>query len=85
MGASYMTVSGSDAADVWSLKIQHLLASAPKAIDVVIQKQPGVEMASTVSAGKIGMNILPWTLLGIFTFNQGKNEIFDVQLDSSGY
>ncbi|MDP1570811.1 MAG: hypothetical protein Q8L86_12505 [Vicinamibacterales bacterium] len=85
MGASYMTVSGSEAADVWSAKIQHMLASADKAIDAVIQKAPSVEMASTVSAGKSGVNILPLTLAGFYTFYQGKNEIFDVQVDSSNY
>lgn len=85
MGASYIAVSGSDAADVWSLKTQHLLASYKGAIDVVVQKAPSVEMASTVSAGKAGMNILPMTLAGYKTFYQGKNEIFDVQVDSSSF
>lgn len=85
MGGSYVTVTGSDAADTWTLKTQHLLASYKGAIDVVVQKAPSVEMASTVSAGKSGMNILPMTLAGFRTFYQGKNEIFDVQIDSSGF
>jgi hypothetical protein len=86
-GASYMTVSGSDATDVWTAakQIQHCLAGRKKAIDCVIQKEPGVEMASTVSAGKSGMNILPLTLFGVKTFNQGKSEIFDVQVRSDAY
>ena len=86
-GASYMTVSGSDAADVWTAakQIQHCLAGNKKAIDLVIQAAPQVEMASTVSAGKIGMNILPFTLFGVKTFNQGANEILDVQVRSDAY
>jgi hypothetical protein len=85
MGSPTITVSGSDATDVWSLKTQHLLFTMDKAIDAVVQKEPSVEMASTVSAGKSGMNILPLTLAGFKTFYQGKNEIFDVQIDASNF
>lgn len=86
-GASYMTVSTSEALDVWgtTTQLQHLLFSMEGAIDAVIQSAPGVEMASTVSAGKLGMNIIPYTLFGVYTFYQGKNEIFDVQLRSDAY
>jgi len=86
-GGSYLTVSGSDSSDTWDgkWKIQHLLAGRDKAIDAVIQKEPSVEMASTVSAGKSGMNILPLTLFGHYVFNQGKNEILDVQVRSDAY
>lgn len=86
-GASYMTVTGSDATDVWTAakQIQHMLGGANKAIDAVIQKNPSVEMASTVSAGKSGMNILPLTLFGTKVFHQGANEIFDVQIRSDAY
>lgn len=86
-GASYMTVTGSDATDVWTAakQMQHLLAGRKGAIDVVIQQEPKVEMASTVAAGKSGMNILPMTVFGIFTFNQGKNEIVDVPVRSDQY
>lgn len=86
-GASYMTVSGSDSSDVWTAakQIQHCLAGRKGAIDMVIQKEPTVEMDSTVSAGKSGMNILPLTVFGVKTFNQGANEIFDVQIRSDAY
>jgi hypothetical protein len=86
-GASYMTVSGSDATDVWTAakQIQHCFGGRYKCTDCVIQKEPGVEMASTVSAGKFGMNILPLTLFGVKTFNQGKNEAFDVQIRSDAF
>uniref|UniRef100_A0A6H1ZD01 Putative coat protein n=1 Tax=viral metagenome TaxID=1070528 RepID=A0A6H1ZD01_9ZZZZ len=84
-GQSYLTVASSEALDLWSNETQHCLAGVKKAIDLVIQLNPDVEMASTVSAGKRGMNIMPMTIFGVKTFNQGTNEILDVQLDSSGY
>ena len=87
MGASYLTVSGSQAADVWTAnkQLQNMLATRDKAIDAVIQKNPSVEMASTVSAGKSGMNALALELFAVGTFNQGKNEIFRVLLRSDAY
>ena len=87
MGASYLTVSGSDATDVWTaaMQCQNLLAGRRGAIDAVIQKEPSVEMASTVSAGKSGTNILPMTLFGVYVFNQGKNEIVRVMVRSDAY
>lgn len=87
MGISYMTVTGSDATDVWTAatQLQNLLAGRFQSIDAVIQKEPSVEMASTVSAGKSGTNILPMTLFGVFVFNQGKNEIVWVKVRSDAY
>jgi len=84
-GASYITVSGSDAADVWSKKAQRSLAGRKGAIDVVMQKLPTVESASMVSANKFGTTYLALSLYGVKTFNQGKNEIVDVQIDSSSF
>jgi len=84
-GQSYLTVTGSDAADVWSKKTQHSLAGVKKAIDVVVQKEPDVETASTVANGKRGMNVMPLTVFGIKTFNQGQNEIVNVKVDSSSF
>jgi len=87
MGVSYMTVSGSDATDVWTpaLQLQLLMAGRKKAIDCVVQQYPTVKMAETTSAGKIGMNIIPYTLFGVKTFNQGKNEIVQVKVRSDAY
>lgn len=82
MGGSYITVTGSDATDVWNpeQQLQNLMAGRYGAVDAVIQKEPSVEMASTVSAGKSGTNILPMTLFGVFVFNQGKNELVRVKM-----
>lgn len=87
MGASYMTVTTTTSGAVWTaaLQLQNLLAGRRGAIDAVIQKEPSVEMASTVSAGKSGMNILPMTLFGVYTFNQGKNEIVRIKVRSDAY
>lgn len=86
-GASYMTVATSEVLDVWTTtkQLQHLLAGRKKAIDLVIQHEPDVKMESTVSAGKRGMNIMPLTLFGLKTFNQGANEILDVVVRSDAY
>jgi hypothetical protein len=86
-GASYMAVSASmtNTANTWTAakQVQHCLAGMKQSIDLVIQKEPDVEMASTVAAGKRGMNILPMTIFGVKTFNQGANQIVDVQINSS--
>lgn len=87
MGASYMTVSGSDATDVWTAatQLQNLFAGRKKCVDVVVQQYPTVKMAETTSAGTIGMNIIPYTLFGAKTFNQGKNEMVWVKVRSDAY
>lgn len=87
MGASYLTVTGSDATDVWTAtqQLQNLFAGRRGCVDAVIQKEPSVEMGSTVSAGKSGTNILPMTLFGVYTFNQGKNEMVRVKIRSDAY
>lgn len=86
-GASYVTVSGSDGTDVWTAakQIQSLMAGRKKAVDCVVQKYPTVKMDETTSAGTIGMNILPYTLFGTKTFNQGKNELVWVKVRSDAY
>lgn len=84
-GTANISVAGSDPADTWTYKTQHLLFGQRGAIDLVIQKEPGVEMASTVAAGKLGMNILPYTLFGVKTFYDMKQRILDVEVDSSNY
>lgn len=86
-GASYMVVTSSNALNVWTaaLQLQNLFAGRYKCTDAVIQKEPSVEMGPTVAVGKSGTNILPMTLFGVFTFNQGKNEMVRVKLRSDSY
>lgn len=87
IGASYMTVSGSDPTDVWTAakQVQLLMAGRKKCTDCVVQQYPTVKMAETTSAGKIGMNIIPYTLFGVKTFNQGKNELVLVKMRSDAF
>lgn len=83
-GASYVT--STDTADAtYTYEKQLLLAGEKKAIDLVVQKEPSVEMASTVSAGKAGMNILPMALYGVKTFYDMKARILRVEIDSSSF
>ena len=86
-GGSFLTVSGSDATDVWTAakQVQLIHAGRKNAVDLVVQKNPSVEMDSTVSAGKWGMNILAIALFGILTFNQGKNELVEVNIRSDAF
>lgn len=84
-GQSFMTVLASDAADVWSKQTQHMLAGVKSSIDVVVQQEPDTQMASTVSNGKRGMNVMPLTVFGVKTFNQGKNQIVNVKVASSTF
>lgn len=84
-GQSFLTVATSDAADVWSKKKQHSMAGVKKAVDVVVQLDPGVEMASTVANGIAGMNIMTLTVFGVHTFDQGTKELVNVEIDSSAF
>lgn len=82
-GVSYMTVASSAANIVWSKKKQHNLAGAKNAIDVVVQKYPDVSTAPGTSNGKAGTYFMALEVFGVKTFNQGKNEIVNVVLDTS--
>lgn len=83
-GSSYITAS--DTADAtFTYKKQLCLAGEKKAVDLAIQKNPSVKMASTVSAGKDGMNILPRTLFGTKVFHDMANRLLSIEIDSSNY
>ncbi len=84
-GKSYMTVATSEALDLWSKATQHSLAGAKGAIDMVIQRQPKTDIASTVSAGKAGTNVMILDVFGVQTFNQGKNEIVNVKIATAAF
>lgn len=53
------------------------------AIDFVAQKEPSAKMASTVSAGKDGMNVLCKDLYAVGVFQDMKARLFRVEVDSS--
>ncbi len=84
-GTSYLTVSGSDATDVWTAatQIQHNLFGRKGATDVVVQQEPKVEIKEVPD--KIGKNILPYTLFGFKTFAEGAGMLVDVQIRSDAF
>lgn len=80
-GGNDITVASSESADTWDAKweTQDLFAGRKDAISAAIQigKQGIVDtaMASTVSAGKRGTNVMPLLAGGVKTFNAGKDEL----------
>jgi hypothetical protein len=81
-GGSTTTVGGTAQGTVTYQK-QLNFAGEIGSPDLVIQKNPSVKMASTVSAGKDGMNILPKTLYAAGVFQDMKARMFRVEVDSS--
>jgi len=55
------------------------------AIDFVAQKEPSAKMASTVSAGKDGMNVLCLDLYTTGVFYDMQARLFRVEVDSSNF
>jgi hypothetical protein len=84
-GTANISVATSEALDLWSHKKQHMYFAQRRSTDLVIQLRPDVEMASTVSAGKSGMNVLVSSLFGVDTPYERKSRIVDVQIDSSTF
>lgn len=82
-GASQIAATTGTAQGTTSRYTQINFAGEKGAVDLVIQKEPSVKMASTVSAGKDGMNILPKTLYAAGVFYDMKARIFGVEVDSS--
>lgn len=74
-----------DATDTWtaSLQVQHCLFGVKGAIEVVIQKEPNVEVKDVPD--KIGKNIVPWTLYGLKTFKEGTYMLVDVRVRTDAY
>jgi hypothetical protein len=84
-GASYMTVSGSEVADVWSLKKQHNLFGVKGCVDMVVQKEISADTDKLLSAGKFGVVVGLLTVFGIKSFNRGTKEMVDVEIDTSSF
>lgn len=96
-GGTYLTLKGEGfgyvavsetltaTADIWTTtkQIQHQLFGKKGSIDVVIQKRPNVEIKDVQD--KLGVNVLPWTLYGLKTFDEGDAGLIDVQMRSDGF
>lgn len=89
-GTSKLTCTSSESADTWDAKwcYSNLLAGRKKSIDVAIQtgqlgmaRNPfDVEMASTVSAGKKGTNVMGLMVYGKKTFYQNLDALVRVKV-----
>lgn len=86
-GVGFLIVSDTltAAADGWTAaqQIQHLLFGVKGAIEVVIQKEPNVEVKDVPD--KIGKNVVPWTLYGLKTFKEGTVRLVDVKVRTDAY
>ena len=86
-GKSFIVVGETltPAGDIWTsnLQVQHNLFGQKGAIDVVIQKRPNVEFKEVPD--KLGRNVAPWTLYGLKTFNDAKDEFVDVKVRSDAF
>ena len=83
-GGSTLTLTTSEALDLWSRQVQHCVGMRPKmATDMVAQIDPSVEMQRGVSNGKKGDFALMLSVYGIKTFNQGTNELLNLKIDET--
>ena len=72
-------------ADVWTeeKQIQHIMFGRKKAIDLVIQQRPKIEVKDVPD--KLGKNVIPWTLFGVKTFDEGDAELVDAKIRSDKF
>lgn len=84
-GASYMTLTTSEALDLWSVPTQHNLFGKKGCSDMVVQKEISAETDRLLSAGKFGVVVGLLTVFGIKSFNRGTKEMVDVTLDTSSF
>jgi hypothetical protein len=96
-GTTYMTIIAegkgtcavsealSAPADIWTAtkQVQHQLFGKKGAIDVVIQARPTVEIKQVPD--KLGVNVIPYTLYGLKTFDEGDAALIDVQMRSDAF
>ena len=86
-GRGYVAVSETltDGTDTFTAatQVQHLLFGIANSIDVVIQKQPGIKIKDR--DGKVGSDVVSWTVYGIKVFNEAKDKMVDVQVRTDAY
>jgi len=80
-GAGEVALSALEVGDPWSLTTIHQMIGKRGAVDMVVQKAPGVKF--TTPELKLGSTVLPWTVYGIKTFDEGTKALVDVKVDSS--
>jgi hypothetical protein len=80
-GAGEAELSASEVADLWTVRTIHQMVGKKGAVDMVVQKAPGVKF--TTPELKLGATVLPWTVYGIKTFDEGTKALVDIKVDSS--
>lgn len=82
-GAGYVATPIGTAEGTTTYNKQLNLCGEIGAIDFVAQKEPSAKMASTVSAGKDGMNVLCKDLYAVGVFYDMQARLFRVEVDST--
>lgn len=80
-GGGEVSLASSEAADPWSVETAHLMFGQKGAVDLVVQKAPTVVFKEVPD--QLGKNVLPWTLYGLKTFDEGDAALVDVKIDGS--
>jgi len=86
-GVGYIVVSETltPAGDIWTTtkQLQHNLFGQGKPIDLVVQKYPKLEIKDR--SGYVGKDFVTWFLMGLKTFNEGKDALVDAQIRSDAF
>lgn len=83
-GANALTLTSSEAADLWSRQYQHNFALRPKyTVDMVMQMEPKTESQRGIVNGLMGDYIMLLSLYGTKTFNAGLTEGVNVKIDET--
>jgi len=85
VGAPVVSETLTAAADTWTtgLNIAHNLFGVKGASDIVIQKNPGVQIEK--AENRLGYKVIPYSLFGLKTFVDGAKKMVDVKVDTTLY
>jgi hypothetical protein len=85
VGAPVVSETLTASADTWvtGLNISHCMFGAKGAVDLVIQKNPGVQIEK--AENRLGHKVIPYTLFGRKTFADGAKKLVNVKVDTTSY
>ena len=79
-GGSEAAVSASESADPWSLGTVSCMFGKKGSVDLVVQAEPKVVFKEVQD--KLGKNVIPWTLYGKKTFDEGAKALVWVKVNT---
>ena len=79
-GGSEAAVSASESADPWSLGTVSCMFGKTGSVDLVVQAEPKVVFKEVQD--KLGKNVIPWTLYGKKTFDEGAKALVWVKVNT---